>query len=150
MIDEEKLAIEFFKNGSAQRVLGRFAFSEEEKKLVEDAIRTAQRTNPRMKVIYEADAFLKEVVKTRKPIMQEQQNKISEESIERIKAMNLNTHIRTEFPIERTFFGFKSKYGVIAVIVIALLMIAMQYFINKSINDRMEQMNASSHEKIIF
>lgn len=68
MTDEEKLTIEFFKNGSARRVLKRFIFNEEEKKLVEDAIRTAQRANPRMKLVYEADELLKKVAKTRTPI----------------------------------------------------------------------------------
>ena len=71
MTDEDKLTIEFFKNGSAQRVLRRFEFSEAEKKLVEDAIRSAQRANPRMKIIYEADELLKRVAKTRKPIVSE-------------------------------------------------------------------------------
>ena len=74
MTDTEKLELEFYKNGSAESVLNRFVFSEAEEKLVRDAMRTADRPNPRMKLIYEADELLKKVAKTREPIIVESDN----------------------------------------------------------------------------
>lgn len=68
MTDTEKLDLQFYKNGSAEAVLKRFAFSEKEEKLIRDAIRTANRAKPIMLLIRQADALLKEVAETRKPI----------------------------------------------------------------------------------
>ena len=38
--------LEFYKNGSAESVLKRFHFAEEETQLIEDAIRTANMAHP--------------------------------------------------------------------------------------------------------
>jgi len=68
MTKEEKLEVEFYKNGTAEAVLKRFMFSEKEEKLVRDAIRTANRENPRMALIHQADELLKDVAANRTPI----------------------------------------------------------------------------------
>lgn len=66
-VEQEQL--KFYKNGQAEVVLKRFAFSEDEEKLIRDAIRTSKMQHPRMKLIEQADELLKEVAKTRKPIV---------------------------------------------------------------------------------
>jgi hypothetical protein len=68
MKDIEKQEIEFYKNGSAEAVLKRFVFSEEEEKLVRDAMRTANMPKPRMALIHQADELLKDVAVNRTPI----------------------------------------------------------------------------------
>jgi hypothetical protein len=68
MSNTELQELEFYKNGSAESVLERFIFNSEEKKLIEDAIRTAKMPKPRMKLIQKADKLLKEVAKNREPI----------------------------------------------------------------------------------
>ena len=130
---EKQITIEFFKNGSAERVLERFEFSEEEKKLIQDAIRTANRTNPRMKLIYEADALLKEVAKTRKPVSPKKSSEMSPEVLANLELLNYKVaqqqqEKRSEYENRRSFFGVKSKYGIIIIIAISLGMIALQYY----------------------
>lgn len=68
MNKREKEQLEFYKNGHANAILKRFIFSEEEEKLIHDAIRTSKMQYPRMKLIEQADELLKEVAQTREPI----------------------------------------------------------------------------------
>jgi len=67
MTVDEETDIEFYKGSGAKNVLNRFEFSEEEKKLINNAIRTAHMKYPRMKIIREANDLLKEIAKVRKP-----------------------------------------------------------------------------------
>jgi len=71
MTDEEESTLEFYKNGLAERVLKRYEFSEEEQELIHSAIKTAKMKHPRMQVVEEADALLKEVAKSREVIYHE-------------------------------------------------------------------------------
>ena len=139
---EKQITIEFFKNGSAERVLGRFEFSEEEKKLIQDAIRTANRPNPRMKLIYEADALLKEVAKTRKPISPKKSSEMPPEVLANLELLNYKVaqqqEKRSEYENRRSFFGFKSKYGIIIIIALSLGMIAIQYYQKVLIEQQIE------------
>jgi len=75
MTKEDELKLKFYKNGTAEAVLERFMFTEKEKKLIQDAIRTANMPNPRMKLIDEVDELLKDVAKFREPIIIEQNDK---------------------------------------------------------------------------
>ena len=68
MTGSEKLEMNFYKNGTAEAVLKRFTFSETEEKLIRDAVRTANRPNPRMTLIHQADELLKDVAVNRTPI----------------------------------------------------------------------------------
>lgn len=68
MIDKQITEINFYKNGSAESVLKRYVFTQKEEKLVRDAIRTSKMDTPRMKLIYDADALLKEIAQTREPM----------------------------------------------------------------------------------
>jgi len=85
MTETERLELEFYKNGSAESVLKRFVFSEKEEKLVRDAIRTAQRANPRMVLKHQADELLKEVAKTRQPIKPTETTSLSPEAMVQIQ-----------------------------------------------------------------
>ena len=69
MTDLEKIQLELYQNGSAEAVLNRFEFSEDEEKLVRSAIQTSKMKKPRMQLIYKVDELLKEVAKTRTPIV---------------------------------------------------------------------------------
>ena len=86
MNDQEEIDLNFYKNGLAESVLKRYEFSDEEKELIHSAIRTAKMKHPRMQVIEEADALLKEVAKSREVIYNEP---IDQESA--AKAMALTT-----------------------------------------------------------
>ena len=68
MAEEEKIELDFYKNGSAESVLKRFVFTEDEEKLIKDAIRSAKMPHPRMVLIHKADELLKEIAKTREPV----------------------------------------------------------------------------------
>ena len=134
--------LEFYKNGSAQSVLKRFHFTDEETQLIKDAIRTANMPHPRMALIHQVDILLKEVAKTRELILPENKSEVSSEDLAKIELMKLNTAMKQEAldtqKNSRSFFGFKSKYGIITVIIIALGMIAVQYFIKKPLDDRVQ------------
>ena len=69
MTDLEKIQLKFYQNGSAEAVLSRFEFSEDEEKLVRSAIQTSKMKKPRMQLIYKVDELLKTVAKTRTPIV---------------------------------------------------------------------------------
>ncbi len=82
MTDADKQEILFYQGSGIQHILNRFMFTEKERKLIEDAIRTSNMSNPRMQLIYDANALLKKVAKTREPI----QNQIIDDA-DTIKAM---------------------------------------------------------------
>ncbi len=149
MIDTEKLELEFYKNGSAEGVLKRFVFSVKEEKLVRDAIRTVQLANPRMKLIRVSDELLREVTKTREPILPTEKTKVSVESMAKLELMRLSASKKqveagydNKIP---TFFGFKSKYGVVLMVLLAIGMMAVEYFKMKPINDEMQRQENLMH-----
>ena len=143
--------VAFYINGSAESVLKRFHFTEEETQLIKDAIRTANMTHPRMALIHQADALLKEVAKTREPILPENKSEVSSEALAKIELLKHNTIMQQEAQAtkksSRAFFGFKSKSGIVAVIVVTLGMIAVQYFIKKPMNDRVQHIENLAHGK---
>ena len=143
MIEIEQLELEFYRNGLADNVLQRFKFSEKEEKLICDAIRTANMSNPRMQLIHKANELLREVTKTREPIRQEKKTRVSAEVVAHIELLKLNTAKRQKEQASidktRTFFGFKSKYGVVFVVLMSVGFIAIQYFQTKPINDAMQE-----------
>jgi len=144
MTDTEVLELKFYKNGSANNVLKRFNFSEEETQLIKDAIRTANMHKPRMQLIHKADELLKEVVKTREPIKQANKTKVSAENMAKFELVKLSKEKKEESS-GISMFGFKSKYGIATVILMAVGVIAMQYFLVKPINDK-----AQMHQDMIY
>jgi hypothetical protein len=147
MTDTDKLALAFYKNGTAESVLKRFIFSEAEEKLVRDAIRTAKMSNPRMKLIHDADLLLKEVAKSREPIPLEKE--ASAEKIAQMKLFELeiNKKQKEQSSIDKTrsFFGFKTKNGIIFIILVAIGAIVAQHFQTKSINDMVKKQENLLH-----
>lgn len=146
MTKEEKLEIEFYKNGSAESVLKRFVFSKEEEKLVRDAMRTAQLANPRMKLIHDADELLKEVAKSREPIAPTEKTEVSADTMVSFELMKHNsTKKKEELAYQEgmpRFFGVKSKYGVMLVVLIAVGFIAIEYFQKKPMNDERKRIES--------
>ena len=70
--------IAFYKGRSAYTVLTSYDFSKEEKKIIYDAILTAKRDHPNMKLIVAANVLLNEVTSTRERVLkstEEQENK---------------------------------------------------------------------------
>ncbi len=149
MKDAEKLELEFYKNGSAESVLKRFVFSQAEEKLIRDAMRTAQLANPRMKLIRDADELLREVAKTRDPIVSTEKKEVSSADIANFELMKLSSAKRKEELVHKesmpSFFGFKSKYGIALVIVIAIVMMTVEYFRVKPMNDEMQRQENLMH-----
>ena len=151
MTKAEKLKLEFYKNGSAQSVLNRFVFNEKEEKLVQDAVRTAHLANPRMKLIYEADELLREVAKTREPIAPAEKTEVSAEVMAKLELLRLTTtkkqaeaNFDNKMP---SFFGFKSKHGIMLVVLMAISLIAVQFFSAKQVTERSSQQAESYHDE---
>jgi len=149
MMSEKEIALEFYQNGSAQSALERFNFSEKEEKLIRDAIRTASMLNPRMKLITEADALLKEVAVSREPILPTEKTEVSAEAIAQLELLKFNSAKREDeqafmdkMPM---FFGFKSKHGILFVILMAVGLIIAQYFQTKPLNDAMKKQENLMH-----
>ena len=63
----------FYKGGAVHKVLKRYDFSDNEKKIIEAAIFTAKQDIPNMALIEKADALLKMVASSREPIKQEEE-----------------------------------------------------------------------------
>lgn len=131
MITNEQIAIEFYKNGSALNALERFSFSEKEEKLIRDAIRTANMQNPRMKLIDEADLLLKEVAKTREPIIKKS-GADSTEAFLLIDAMKLE---QEQNNINAKSFGIfsmsKTKIGRTLFVSMTILLLVIWYYVLK-------------------
>ena len=127
MSDLKQADIDFYKNGAAEEVLQRFEFTQEEEQLIKDAIRTANLPHPRLKLLQKADALLKEVGKTRKPIQNNTQP--SPEvlaSIAKINIEQMKQKEQTQKPKNTiSIFGFhisKSMFFFILMTIIVLLM----------------------------
>ena len=60
--------IAFYRNGGAQKVLARYNFSDTEKEIVQAAMVAARKERPDMRTIQKADALLRMVASTRKPL----------------------------------------------------------------------------------
>jgi len=143
MTDTQKKELKFYLNGSAKSVLKKFIFTEKEVKLIEDAIRTAKMANPRMKLIRDTDALLREVVKTKEPIISIEKVEIPTEAIAKFELLKLSTiQIKEDLAYKEnspSFFGVRSKYGIIAVILMAIGMMAVEYFSVKPMHDEMQR-----------
>ena len=130
MTNREKLEIEFYKNGSAQSVLKRFNFSQKEKRLIEDAIRTATMAHPRMKLIYEADELLKEVAKTREPLPSQGTVKVPVEAIVQLNNMKFKASQPKEEKKGIPFFYIpKTKLGKIIFFLMMAALSVLQYYV---------------------
>lgn len=60
--------IDFYRSDAVYTVLARYEFSENEKKIIQAAIVTANRTNPNMALIEKSDALLKMVATSRESV----------------------------------------------------------------------------------
>ncbi len=135
MINTEVEELGFYKNGSAQTVLERFKFTDEEKKLVQDAIRTASMPKPRMKLIQEADVLLKEVAKNREPIIPlDVGTKVPYDAITNIELLKINNAMKqTELSIDKnttSFFNYTSK-SVMSVVILLIVAVSIVQYYNK-------------------
>jgi len=119
--DEENL--NFYRNGAAVHVLKRFEFTEKEEKLIRDAIRTANMTYPRMKLIHQADSLLKEVAKTRKPILPDTPTEVPVEALNQIELLNLK---KSKKELQEDGIGEvikKYKLGILLLLFVSILTI---------------------------
>ena len=138
MTKEDELKLKFYKNGAAEAVLKRFMFTEKEKKLIQDAIRTSNMPNPRMKLIDEVDVLLKDVAKSREPIVIDSETKIAAEDMIKFANMKIKATQRKNYSDNEderlSFFGIslKSKYGKRVFLFIIIILFMMQYFTIKS------------------
>jgi hypothetical protein len=145
MTDTEKLELEFYKNGSAESVLKRFVFSEQEEKLVRGAMRTAHLANPRMKLIQEADKLLREVAKTRKAVIPDNKSEVSPETLVKIELMKIQQTKKEEQKNQKpknkvSFFGLSISKSMLFFIFMAVVAMGMQYYQNKEADRMMESM----------
>ena len=71
MTREEEENIQFYRTDAVQSVFKRYEFTEDEKKEMQAAIRTASTKYPNMNLIVKADTLLKKITASRTPIKQE-------------------------------------------------------------------------------
>ena len=148
MTDIQKLDIDFYINGSAQDVLKRFSFSDKEKKLIQDAIRTAKMKTPRMKLIKEADELLKEVAKTREVIPAKHATTIPVEAMVRLDTMKFNAMQPKEEKKGIPFFYIpKTKLGRIIFFIMMAIISAIQYFTIENATDKTDKLNQGMYQK---
>lgn len=154
MTKAEDLELEFYKNGSAESALKRFIFSEEEEKLVRDAIRTANRDNPRMALIHQADELLREVAKTRDPILPAEKTEVSAEAMAKLEVLRLGKVAKTKetatnFDNKIPFIGGKSRSTVILVVSMLIILATMRYFLADKVADRSTEQAKSYQDEAI-
>ena len=145
MTDTEKAEIDFYKNGSVESILKRFVFSEQEEKLVRDAIRTANMLNPRMNLIQEADKLLREVAKTREAIIPDDKTEVSPETLAKIELMKIQQMKKEEHKNQKpknkvSFFGLSISKSMLFFIFMAVVAMGIQYYQNKETDRMMERM----------
>jgi hypothetical protein len=153
MTKEEKLELEFYKNGSAESVLARFVFTEKEEKLVRDAMRSAQLAKPRMKLIRDSDELLKKVAKTREPIVVAEKTELPPKTIAKLELLRLSAtkkQVEADFDDKMpTLFRFKSKYTIVLLVIMLILLASVKYFMaNKAAQRSTEQVK--SYEKQVL
>ncbi len=119
MKKEEEAALDFFRNGAAERVLERYEFSEQERKLIEDAIRSAKREFPRMKLVKEAEELLKKIAKSRQP-------KRTAKPID-MEKMDITFKHSASFTMEKAEEKARKKYMPWIMLVVFLSMLLFQY-----------------------
>ena len=130
MATTEKEDIAFYRNGSAQKVLERFDFSEEEVELINSAIRTANMTHPRMKIIHESNALLKEVAKTREPILATSNDTILTEANVKMSTMRLSQEQHNmKIGTSRLFDMPQTKIGRIAFFIFVSGLLSVFYYV---------------------
>jgi len=150
MTDTEKQQIEFYTNGSAKSVLERFTFSNTEKKLIEDAIRTAKMIKPRMKLIDEADKLLKEVAKTREALPSQNIREVPFEAIVQFNNMKFNASQPKEEKKGIPFFYIpKTKLGKIIFFLMMAALSALQYFTIGNVQDKSNDSSQLLYEEQI-
>ena len=80
---------------------------------------------------------------------EEQLLKVSSADIANFELMKLSSAKRKEELVHKesmpSFFGFKSKYGIALVIVIAIVMMTVEYFRVKPMNDEMQRQENLMH-----
>jgi len=129
MTDTEKSELEFYKNGSAESVLKRFVFSAEEEKLVRDAMSTALRINPRMKLIRDADELLREVAKSRESIAVESNSEDADKAVAIIGTMT-SEYNRKQILNKKRFFFEATKKEILYVVGMITISVTLVYYLN--------------------
>jgi len=148
MTDLEKIQLEFYQNGAAESALSRFVFSEDEEKLIRSAIQTSKMKKPRMQLIHKVDELLKEVVKTRAPIIK---NTTAAEPIEVKLAME---NMRSNKPKSETesksipfFYIPKTKLGRIIFFIMMVVLMGGQYFMLDSAQSQQEHFMKQQYDE---
>ena len=88
-------ALDFYRTDAVHSVLGKYAFSTEETKIIQAAIRTANQDQPNMKLIEEADVLLNHISSTRDPLSLAQ-NEISAQAIAAAQARYTSSKDRSK------------------------------------------------------
>lgn len=154
MSEAEQQEINFYKYGAAEAVLKRFMFNEKEEKLVRDAIRTANRDNPRMALIHQADELLREVAKTRNPILPAEKTEVSAEAMAKLEVLRLGKVAKTRetatnFDNKIPFIGGKSRSTVILVVTMLIILATTRYFLADKVADRSTEQAKSYQDEAI-
>ena len=117
--------ITFFKGNGVRNILKRYEFSEEERKIINAAILTARKEQPDSRIMARADALLKEVAQTRKPLEGEEEVK-SEEEVLALFEMYKQTHGSSKKAAASIFSKERRLvWAVIGIVVLMMLIFGM-------------------------
>lgn len=127
MSESDLLEIAFYKGDAVHRILKRFEFSDDEKRIIRAAILTSRKDSPNMRSIAAANKLLENVAKTREPIKTPESERVTPEAIVKMEAMAFKEQMREKSLSEESsrFFRLDSKLSI--AIVIALLIALYMY-----------------------
>jgi len=148
MIEQEELELNFYKNGTAEDVLKRFVFSQEEEKLVRDAIRTSKMQKPRMVLIQKADELLREIAKTRNPIEPTHKTDLSTETLMNMEMANFKKEKIPETKPIPFFYIPKTKWGRIIYFSMIGGIILLQFFMYNDAQRQYDIFNQQNQEQV--
>lgn len=138
MLNEDQIAIDFYRGSGVQDVLKRYEFSDKENKVILAAILTSRRKTPNMKFIRTADALLKHIAMSRTPIEQNSNTSISPQILAQFEAMTKETKRKSRSKqkesLEVKYMRFAdTKILLFAILSAFFIYLSLQYFAKKSL-----------------
>ncbi len=125
--------IDFYRTSAIHSVLKRYEFTEDEKKVIQAAIRTASTKYPNMNLIVKADALLKEITASRPPV----EEKLDEADLAKAKARIAMIDAKTkQVNAEEGSKGLGALILAFVVPAAILIFVSRQYFNSDDISKK--------------
>jgi len=142
MTREEQLQVDFYRTSAVHSVLKRYAFTDEEKQVINTAILTARKEKVNMQLIKKADALLNEITASRTPIKQE----VDEADL--VKAQARASIVDTHIKRVKAEKGSKGLGLTLLAVIIPGLIVAVVYKYTMNSDSRFSNLVGSSRYTI--